>query len=167
VKRSLLFRFMMFFGLLLVASGYRVHAATPQQEIGAIYSRITRGIEQGDTQPYLNVLAPNAVLRTHDGKRMSREMLVQSMSVLSQNMSDMRIRVRVVKFSVKGSKAVAVARTQFSGSIMDRQGNPHPYTSDSTSRDTWVKTKTGWKIVSSIGLTHNATLDGRPYKRPA
>lgn len=76
-------------------------------------------------------------------------------------------RVTVRSVSVKGGTATVVADQYVSLTIADPRdpkAKDLVFTDDSTSRDTWIKTRQGWRIRRSQELSDKATVNGKPIK---
>lgn len=71
--------------------------------------------------------------------------------------------LEIVDLKVNGDVAVGKVREKIVATLKDKQGERSPATIDSRSRNTWIRTASGWKYKRMEELPKEETLEGVEY----
>lgn len=141
----------------------RANDAAVRKALVAQYAAMNRGAKSKDLNMMLKPLAPELMVTLPGGKTVNRAqtvvMLKQELAVVS---SVQQSTTRIDKLSVKGNTAVAMVAEQVVGTVATPDGKTHKLNDSTSSRDTWIRTSSGWLMKSSVTLSEHATLDGKP-----
>jgi ketosteroid isomerase-like protein len=134
-------------------------AASPKAEIQGTYNKIAAAFARKDinaatsyfTDDYVNTSAQGTT-RTAAELRDYYKPLLRPVKVNSS-------RISIQSFSADGNQAQVVAKQISKMTLGSKK-----VVSESTSRDTWVRTSAGWRIQQSTELSVNNTIDGQPVQ---
>lgn len=112
---------------------------------------------RGDAEGVRRYTAAGYVYTSSDGRRYTLEESKRKMKELLKRASDIKSQSRIVSLQLKGGRATLRLKESFSARLRGFwPGQKTLLKSSDTCEDVWVRTKAGWRIVSSTGLT----LDG-------
>jgi ketosteroid isomerase-like protein len=135
-----------------------------RKELDAGYARMCQGIKHKDVKPMAELSTPDFTMeeagRTENAKAALAE-LEQSFKTMQPIDSAMTIRT----LKISKDRAVATVDYSMSFTMKDAQGKTHQMSGKGVTEDTWIKTKSGWRIKKVKTLKADETMDGKTAKR--
>ncbi|MDX2064963.1 MAG: nuclear transport factor 2 family protein [Fimbriimonadaceae bacterium] len=153
---------------LIVLAGFATvaHASAKSEITGhyAMYTKYAMSKNFAGLQKFLDTkAAPDFNYTFMSGRKAGRAqmsaMLKQQLSIVS---GFTKFAVKVTKFEEKGDTAIATVVTDSAFIMKDEAGKPHPFTSKSTTVDTWRKIKGKWMMAKIVTKSEKNTMDGKP-----
>jgi ketosteroid isomerase-like protein len=141
----------------------RADDASVQKEVQATCDKIVAALKSKDAKSVLSHYAADYMGKRLDGTTVTREQL---QSQLEQQLGAVKVfkqvSLKIDKVASSGSEATGTATINLALTITGDDGADHEVTSKRTSKQTWTKTDTGWKLKRSEELTQEQTVDGQP-----
>jgi hypothetical protein len=129
-----------------------------------MYAKMEQAFMKRDVSAVMALTAPGFTGKSGSEVVTGDKMLMQIGMRLAMIQQMKSVKMRIAKLSVKGDKAVVVNRYAFSGIITLNNGRTVKGADNGITRDTWVRTKTGWRLLQLETVKSNPTLDGKPFK---
>ena len=145
------------------AGAARVDDARVRRALEAGYARYIAAFKKKDVPAMAAMLAPDFWMRMPDGKRVDRReteaLLAEAAAAFH---SEPAMTITITALSVQGDKAVVANREKIVGITLDAQKRPQKTVIVETYRDTWTRTRSGWRFSRAELLTSHTTVDGKP-----
>lgn len=138
------------------------NAASPRSAIEARYRTVTQATRHMDVAGVMGVGAPDFKMVIPGQPTMDRG---QTEAMLRQQFNAIRkvltLDTHIDSCRVHGTTAVVVATEKMDCSALNRRGNLERMSSVAKTRDTWVKTPSGWFLQSSHILFERDKVNGK------
>jgi len=151
--------------LAVVPNAGRADDASVRKELAANYDKITMALDHKDSTSLRTIVTQDFTME-EAGKKMDGK---ASLAVIEKgfkttgSVGEDAMKIRTLK--VNGNTAIAtVAYKRTSTSVPDKKHKTHAIASNGITEDTWVKTKSGWRLKSVKTLKSEMTVDGKPMK---
>jgi hypothetical protein len=132
------------------------HAASPRSEIQGTYSKIASAFARKDLNTATSYFTSDYAYTDSNGVNRSAADLRDYYAPLLRPVNVTSSKISIQSFSPQNSQIQAVVKQT---SNMSLGANKIVY--ETTSRDTWVKTSSGWRIQQSQVLSVNQTVNGK------
>lgn len=138
-----------------------------KQAIQALYNKEIAAVKKKDVKAMFASNSSDYVYYNKKGEKVDTKAL---QSFVTQSMpltSNIKARMKIVKFSLKGDQAVAVTEGHLEMTITPppntpQAGQPMKIVSDDQTEDTWKKVKGKWMRTQSRILKEKQTVNGKP-----
>jgi ketosteroid isomerase-like protein len=136
-----------------------VQAASPRAEIQSNYKKIAAAFARKDVQTATSYFTDDYVSTGTKGNTRSASELRDYYTPLLRQVKVNSSTITINSFSIQGNQAQVVAKQRSNMSF-----GTNKIVAESTFRDTWVKTSSGWRIQQNQVLSENNTLNGKPVE---
>jgi ketosteroid isomerase-like protein len=140
--------------------------AAVRKELMAQYAKMAAAFKRKDAAGVVSTMAPDAEARVPGGPVIRRADMEASMkSQLATVQSVKSMVYKIDSLTVKGNTAVATVTGNSSIVILDDDHKPHTVDQINKVRNTWTKTKAGWRIKVAEMLGIKVFVDGKPLRQ--
>jgi ketosteroid isomerase-like protein len=137
------------------------------KRLDAAYVSYEKAVTHNDVKAFMNLLAPGFVAINAEGKKSTAQEQASALAEMFDAMTNMKLTHHFNKVTIKGKEAILNVTTQLYAYVSDPTRVAHPLQIRDTSKDTWVRTTGGWKLLRTQSLKQRATMDGNEIKKPA
>lgn len=132
--------------------------------LAAQYAREARTYQNRDLKGFLAIKTPDYVTVAINGRVADRAAVVRGRTRAFADRSLVLAAPVYVLGTVvlKGATAIARVHVRYEWRVLNAAGKTHRYTSQETSRDTWVKTVNSWLRKRDEVLQESEQRDGKP-----
>ncbi len=151
--------------LSLLAVGSQVHADDKaiQKALIANYAKFDQAFLKNNLTAFLGMLTPDYAHVEANGQRMDRTAMIASFKSERAAIQSPVVQSKLQSLSTKDNQIVATVQEHLSGIMADpRSKEPHKLEIDATSKDTWVKQGSVWKLKLDQVITQTILVDGKP-----
>ena len=137
--------------------------AQVRRALEAGYARYADAFKRKDVPAMAAMLTPDFSMRMADGKKVNRQETEALLAeVAAAFPAEPEMTITITGLSVRENKAVVDSREKIVGITLDAQKRPHATVIVETYRDTWTRTRSGWRFSGVELLTSHTTVDGGP-----
>jgi hypothetical protein len=140
-----------------VAKRSIVRSSDAKTDIIRQYAAIDKATATGNVQGVLDHVTDDFTLMPHGGKRITRR---QTELALNQTLRQIPrksvVKTTVTSFTLKRNRAIV----ENTGTVTTN-GPEHRLVVKSVCRDTWIPTKSGWRMKEQAELSQTVTMDGK------
>jgi ketosteroid isomerase-like protein len=137
--------------------------ADAKKVIQAIYDREVVAFKKKDMNGMLAANTPDYVYFRKNGQKTDIQDLKNSMSQVLAMGSNLKSSQKIVKFTLKGNKALAVTQGHLEMTITNPQNKQSArVVSDDTTEDIWQKIEGKWRRKQTRILKSAGTVNGKP-----
>ena len=138
-------------------------AQAAPKDIQEFYTKVAAAEEKKNLAALVSLTTPGFVLVDHHGKSYPLAQVKQIWQTQMSLMQNVRSKYIVEKATITGNTATVVTAATMTADWKDATtGKVQKLKSAGKSRDTLLKTATGWKYQKSVATSLTATLDGKP-----
>ena len=150
------------FAVCMLAAAAVVVNADVRAELQKEYDRYIKAYKSHDLKTLDAMATPDFKMKMGNTV-MDR---TQAMAMMKQEFASMpkggEATVKVGKITTKGNTVIAVSTGSFKNKMKGPDGKWHQMAGSGKSRETFVKTPSGWKIKLVEQLSMSMTMDGKP-----
>jgi predicted SnoaL-like aldol condensation-catalyzing enzyme len=132
-------------------------AANPKADIQANYNRIAAAFARKDVKSATSYCTDDYVSTTTQGTTRSATELRDYYTPLLRQVKVSSSKITIQSFTAQGNEVEVVAKQRSNMTF-----GSNKIVAESTFRDTWVKTASGWRIQRNTMLSENNTVNGKP-----
>ncbi|MBV9210975.1 MAG: nuclear transport factor 2 family protein, partial [Acidobacteria bacterium] len=139
-----------------------LEASVARQEIEARYRELSEAVRNKDFAAFQALRTKDFSARLSDGDiRGSAQMAARAQRLLNQIEAPISFSNQIELLILLDNEAIAIVRQKFSRT-QELAGRLHTIETNTTQRETWVKTQDGWKLKFIDNIQHRQTLvDGQ------
>jgi ketosteroid isomerase-like protein len=134
-------------------------AASPKSEIQSNYNKIAAAFARKDVQTATSYFTDDYVSTGAKGNTRSAAELRDYYTPLLRQVKINSSTITIKSFTAQGNQVQVVAKQRSNMSF-----GSNKIVAESTFRDTWVKTASGWRIQQNQVLSESNTLNGKPVE---
>lgn len=155
--------------LTIVALGSSAGAAPASEKavraaLTPLYGRIRTAFLNRDIDGFLRFLAPAGAVKTGE-KVVDPQKVRSQVGVVFAMLKKMTgVKMEMTSVKVKGDRAVVMNRYAYQGIFEPQPGKTVKMADKGMTRDTWIKTGKGWRILNLETVESNPTMDGKSIK---
>ncbi|HUP90386.1 MAG TPA: nuclear transport factor 2 family protein [Longimicrobiales bacterium] len=121
--------------------------ANPRAELANTYGWQDAAITRSDVRMFAMTLAPDYQVVLRNGQRLDRAQVEAAIKAdMERTKSVDRATSQIDSLTWSGNDAVVTVTHRTDRTIADEKGTPHRYESGVVHRETWTKTRDGWRI---------------------
>ncbi len=149
--------------LALSTSAFADATSDARKSINAIYQKQATALNHKDLDGAFNNMTPDYVSIDLKGHKSTAAVSRQAAAPILAAAKSVHASVTVTQFSLKNNLALVTVKETLTLSLTNPQTQKTVAIVDtSVSKDTWVKTKSGWLEKRSQSISDKATQDGMP-----
>ena len=123
--------------------------ATARKEIQALYSQVAKLYAKKDAKGIAGVMLPEAKLKGMDGKTLTRAQWLKETQQQMTSMKTIDIVYKIQTVKLKGQTAVVDRTMRVKAAGVAPSGQEIPINALIATRDTFLKTREGWRLKYS------------------
>ena len=144
-------------------------SATPstpaRRELEAQYAMIQRAYRGRNPYAVFQLMTPDYTWKRVGMPILSRRGAQQTLHEWLGRLRAVKgVAARIERVSVSGGSALVLRTATLAAVVADQAGRAHDLVSTETSRDSWVKTRAGWRLRHTETLRSSASVDGHPVE---
>lgn len=144
-----------FFGNRIIAQNNSGNSQSDRQAISRAYQAINTAFDRRNLSKMGSYYLPEYQSTGLDGKTTNLQQSIQITENLYRNLAKIKTRTQIQKIQFNGQTATVTISYNMDGSIRDANNSSvtRPFSFTGTSRDTWKRTSSGWKLANSRALS--------------
>jgi ketosteroid isomerase-like protein len=167
VPRTLRTATLLFALIPLAASAHADTTADARKAVQTAYSRESAAVMKKDIKSMFAAYAPDFVQTSPQGQAMTMAQIKQMAPQLMAMAKNIKDKIVIEKFSVKGSHATATVDRRTELTMLNPQTHqPAKIVLTAKSEDTWLKNGKGWTLKKSKEFADAQTVNGKPVPMP-
>jgi ketosteroid isomerase-like protein len=147
-----------------LAAGFcRADDKSVRKELQAGYARLCQATDHKDLKA-IQDLSTSDFTMDEGGKIQTAKAVLATLEQQFKMMQSSSTTMTIRTLNVHNNQAVAVVDYTSSMTMKDGQGKTHQVTGKGVDEDTWVKTRSGWRMKKVKSLKWDGLMDGKPMK---
>lgn len=150
--------------LAIVSVGARADNAAVKRELDKLNTTLIRATVRRDSKAVMALMTPDFTLKPVNGKVYTKAQAETEMKRTWPSIKAFRFwNLTITDFKVNGDSAIGTVEERMTVDLKDKKGHVRPTTLLTVTKNTWRKTKSGWKFSRMEDIAARAVRSNVSY----